>query len=176
MRRRTRVKVAVRRLTDTIGKDMDSTILELLFCILLTGLAVASLLSNRTPQWLRTETNRSRFAWSSGSWAVICWLGTGSLVFMWPALAVLSAGFAAYCIYAFEGSALRRGVLAFGATIPGSFSYWLLSPPWPHGWASFKPIFVIGPPTIVLVVVMLWMGLQRFFVSKKRHDAHARTS
>jgi len=117
----------------------------------------------------RVATNRGKFVWLSAAWALVCWLLTGSLVFMWPLFAALSVGFAAYALYTFSGTTLQRAALSLAFVLPGTISYALLSPPWPDGWVGFKPTFVFGPPAIVLVVVTLWFVAQQLLqASAKR--------
>jgi hypothetical protein len=116
----------------------------------------------------RTNTNTSKFFWLSGTWIVICWFLTGMLVFIWPVFVVLSTGFAAYALYALRGTDWQRAVLSFSAVLPGTVSYALLTPSWPHGWASFKPIFIGGPPAIVFTMVAIWFGVRFFYFAKAR--------
>ena len=105
---------------------------------------------------LNIKTNKGKFIWISASWAMVCWLLTGNLIFVWPLFVTLSIGFAAYAIYTFSGSNLHRAILSFTFTLPGSVSLILFSPPWSHGWANINPFFTIGPPLVILAVVALW--------------------
>lgn len=111
---------------------------------------------------LNITSNKGKFIWLSVCWAMICWFLTGNIIFVWPVFVVLSIGFAAYAIFIFSGSVLHRAILSFTFSLPGSVSYILFSPPWPHGWASMKPFFVIGPPLVILAVVTLWFIAKQY--------------
>lgn len=144
--------------------------MEWIVGIVILGLVFGAIaLLGRFAWQFRVTTNRSKFLWLAGAWAFVGWFLTGDLVFVWPLFAVLSAGFAAYALYTFSGSPAQRAILSLAFVLPGTVSLALFSPPWPEGWSGFKPVFVYGPPAIVLVVVALWFVAQRLFlVNAKR--------
>jgi len=137
--------------------------MEWVVSIIVLALVLGAIALLGTFAWrFRVTTNRGKFLWLSGAWAFVCWFLTGNLVFVWPLFVALSVGFAAYALYTFSGTLTHRAILSFTIVLPGTVSVALLSPPWPEGWAGFKPVFVFGPAVIVLVVVVLWFVAQRY--------------